>query len=96
MPVWPANVDVQFPDAQLLSTRNVSPGRVTDFVFGGLNYQVEHHLFPSMPRSHFAAARMLVKAFCADNDLPYAECGARSVYRIVLAELPRIRRAELV
>ena len=94
MPIWAAGVELQFLERQLLSSRNVSPGRLTDFVFGGLNYQVEHHLFPSMPRSHFSAARVLVKAFCTGNGLPYAESKLISVYRMVLSELPRVGRAE--
>ena len=40
---------------------------------GGLNYQIEHHLFPSMPRPHLAAARRLVREHCRSHDVPYTE-----------------------
>ena len=95
MALWPAHASPSFMERQLLSSRNVSPSRVADFLFGGLNYQVEHHLFASMPRNHFAAARKLVKAFCAEQGLPYAESGALTAYRAVVAELPRLGRLQL-
>lgn len=95
MPVWPADASLSFLERQLLSSRNVSPGPLVTFVFGGLNYQVEHHLFASMPRNHFAAARTLVRDFCVAQGLPYAESGVLAVYRTVLAELPRLGQLEL-
>ena len=54
---------MSFLERQVLSSRNVLPHPVTDFVFGGLNYQIEHHLFPTMPRVHFRRARTIVKRF---------------------------------
>jgi fatty acid desaturase len=90
MPVWSGGAAPTFLERQLASSRNVAPGWIADFVFGGLNYQIEHHLFPSMPRNHFASARVLVKTFCRQRGLPYTECGVASVYRLILAELPRL------
>ncbi|MEK8169134.1 fatty acid desaturase [Streptomyces sp. M19] len=40
---------------QVLTSRNVRGGALTDWFLGGLNYQIEHHLFPSMPRPTCAA-----------------------------------------
>jgi fatty acid desaturase len=65
---------------------------VWDFVFGGLNYQIEHHLFPSMPRVHLGRARAIVKPFCLDRGLAYQEMGAFASYGLVLAELRRVSR----
>jgi fatty acid desaturase len=90
MPTWPADAPLTFAERQVLSSRNVRPNPVADFVFGGLNYQIEHHLFPSMPRSNFAAARRLVKPFCERHGLEYSETGAFASYRRVLAELRRV------
>jgi fatty acid desaturase len=92
MPIWAGRPDMSFLERQLSSSRNVLPHPIVDFVFGGLNYQIEHHLFPSMPRTHFSAARALVKPFCAANQLPYTECGVVEVYREVLAAAPRVGR----
>src|SRR5262249_9140462 len=74
---------------QLLTTRNVRPGVVVDLLFGGLNYQIEHHLFPAMPRPHLRRARDIVRRFCREHDLPYRESGIGSVYAEVLAGLHR-------
>jgi fatty acid desaturase len=94
MPVWPADAPRTFLDRQVGGSRNVRPHPITDFVFGGLNYQIEHHLFPSMPRSHFSAARAMVRPFCAEHGLTYTECGVVEVYRVLLAELPRLGHPE--
>src|SRR5690348_18252302 len=40
-------------------------------MLGGLNYQIEHHLFPSMPRPNLRRVQGLVRDFCAATDLGY-------------------------
>ena len=92
MPIWPAGAAPGFLERQVLSSRNLRPHPVVDFVFGGLNYQIEHHLFPSMPRVHLARARAIVKPFCLERGLPYAEMGVLASYRLVLSELQRVGR----
>ncbi|MBS2964857.1 acyl-CoA desaturase [Actinocrinis puniceicyclus] len=72
---------------QVLSSRNVRGGPVTDWVLGGLNYQIEHHLFPSMPRVNLKRARPLVRAFCAERGISYRECSAFDSYRQALRHL---------
>ncbi|EJW70593.1 hypothetical protein WUBG_18501, partial [Wuchereria bancrofti] len=56
---------------QLYTTRNMRPGILIDWLWGGLNYQIEHHLFPSMPRHNLKMVMPLVKEFCTENNLPY-------------------------
>jgi hypothetical protein len=56
---------------QLFTTRNMRPGLFIDWLWGGLNYQIEHHLFPTMPRHNLEKVMPMVKAFCAENNLPY-------------------------
>ncbi|MEU3449841.1 acyl-CoA desaturase [Streptomyces thermolilacinus] len=72
---------------QVLTSRNIRGGAVTDWLLGGLNYQIEHHLFPSMPRPHLRLAQPLVRAHCRDLGLPYTETGALDSYRQVLGHL---------
>jgi fatty acid desaturase len=93
MPTWPTGTPLTFLERQVLSSRNVAPNPVWDFVFGGLNYQIEHHLFPTMPRCNLAQARALVKPFCAKRGLAYTEMGALASYGLVLRELRRVGRA---
>ncbi len=80
---------LDFVRLQVLSTRNVRPGRIVDYLFGGLNYQIEHHLFPRMPRPHLRAARRIVRRFCRDRGIPYRERGALGAYAEVFASLHR-------
>ena len=57
---------------------------------GGLNYQIEHHLFPSMPRPHLAKARVIVKDYCKTLDVPYTETTLLQSYGIVIEYLNRV------
>jgi fatty acid desaturase len=73
MPVLSEQDELDFLRRQVLTSRNVRGGRLVDFVLGGLNYQIEHHLFPSLPRPSLRHARPLVRAFCLEHGLPYCE-----------------------
>jgi fatty acid desaturase len=75
---------------QILTSRNLRSSRFTDFMYGGLNYQIEHHLFPSMPRVNLRRVRPLVKDFCEKYDIPYAEVTVRESYRQVAAHLATV------
>ncbi len=58
---------------QISSTRNITPSGTIFFLYGGLNYQIEHHLFTSMSRFKLADARVLVREFCKDKGITYHE-----------------------
>jgi fatty acid desaturase len=87
MPVIEAGQELDHLHKQVLTSRNVRGGLVLDHVFGGLNHQIEHHLFPAMPRPSLRRAQGLVRAFCAEHDLPYTRTGALDSYRQVLGHL---------
>ena len=87
MPVMSEDEKVDFLRRQVLTSRNVRGGLLTDFALGGLNYQVEHHLFPSMPRPSLRHAQAPVRAFCARHGLPYSETGLLASYAQVLRHL---------
>jgi fatty acid desaturase len=72
---------------QVLTTRNVRGGPVVDIVLGGLNYQIEHHLFPSMPRPNLRHAQRVVQRFCDRYGVTYEETSAFASYRQVLRHL---------
>jgi fatty acid desaturase len=59
----------------------VTGGRFTNLLLGGLNYQIEHHLFPTMPRPNLAPAQSMIRAFCIESDLGYREDGLVGSYR---------------
>ncbi len=72
---------------QVLTSRNVRGGRFIDVFLGSLNYQIEHHLFPSMPSPNLRRAQPLVRAFCRDHQLPYTETTLIDSYRRALGHL---------
>jgi len=60
-----------FVRSQLASTRNVAGGWFNDWFTGGLNRQIEHHLFPTLPRHNLHKAQKLVVALCSKHGLFY-------------------------
>ena len=58
-----------------------------DLLLGGLNYQIEHHLFPNMPRPNLRHAQPLVRAFCAHHGLPYVEASLFGSYAQAIRHL---------
>ena len=73
MPVIETASEAGFARRQVVTARNISGGRLTAFMLGGLNYQIEHHLFPSMPRPNLRLVQGLVRDFCTATDLGYSE-----------------------
>jgi len=84
MPIVPAETRLDFLDKQVLTSRNVSGGWWMTALMGGLNYQIEHHLFPSMPRPHLHRARALVRQHCREHDVRYTETSLREALTIVV------------
>ncbi|WP_245568694.1 fatty acid desaturase family protein [Nocardia concava] len=93
MEVLSADDTTDFLRRQVLTSRNVRGSRLTDTAFGGLNYQIEHHLFPSMPRPNLRRAQPMVRQFCAELGVPYAETGLLDSYRHALHHLDTVGRA---
>jgi fatty acid desaturase len=83
MPVWAKDAQISFLERQVLGSRNVTSHPVWDFVFGGLNYQIEHHLFPNMPRVNFKRARAIVKPYVQARGLDYLEVGPLTSYLMI-------------
>ena len=92
MPILPASDNTDFLRRQVLTSRNVNGSWLTDFALGGLNYQIEHHLFPSMPRPNLRRAQTLVAAFCADLEIPYAQTSLPDSYAQALGHLATVGR----
>jgi len=90
MPIIPADTKLDFFSRQVRTSRNITGRLWPTVLMGGLNYQIEHHLFPSMPRPHLARARQLVKAHCKDLDVPYTEVSLARSYGTVISYLNRV------
>ncbi len=76
MPMLPDDLRKDFVCEQVVTARNVrTPLRIFDILYGGLNYQIEHHLFPTMPQRNLRQARAVVREFCMEKGIPYYETG---------------------
>lgn len=97
MPVLDGKVNEDFLRKQVLTSRNVHSNWFTHYMYGGVNLQIEHHLFPGIPRNKLRASQEIVKSFCEAKKVPYMETGAFQSYWIVLQylhELGATQRAE--
>ena len=87
MPILAPETELDHLRQQVLTSRNVIPNPVVDYMYGGLNYQIEHHLFPNMPCNRLKDARPVVRAFCADHGVAYHETGFWRSNREILGYL---------
>jgi fatty acid desaturase len=90
MPILPHDSKVDFLRRQVLTSRNIKGNWVMDSYMGGLNYQIEHHLFPNMPRPHLARAQEIVKEYCDTHRILYTETSLLGAYGIVTEYLNRV------
>ena len=84
------NSQLDFLRRQVLTARNVKANPLTDFWYGGLNYQIEHHLFPNMPRNKLREAQKIVRVFCQNRSVSYCEESVLQSYRGVLQSLHQV------
>jgi fatty acid desaturase len=90
MPISKEGEEMDWLHRQILTARNVRGHPLTDFLYGGLNYQIEHHLFPTMPRNRLRRAQQVVRRFCERQGIAYHEVGPIGSFREVLKDLHRI------
>lgn len=90
MPQLPHESKVDFLRRQVLTSRNVRGGTFMDTFMGGLNYQVEHHLFPNMARPNLRKAQEITKEYCQTHNILYTETTLFESYGIVIAYLNRV------
>jgi fatty acid desaturase len=90
MPVIAHDARLDFFSKQVRTSRNIGGGWWATWLMGGLNYQIEHHLFPNMPRPHLSRAREIVMDQCRTLDVPYTETTLWKSYGIVISYLNRV------
>jgi fatty acid desaturase len=87
MPMLTGEEEADYLRRQVLTSRNVRGNPVVDYLLGGLNYQIEHHLFPSMPRPSLRRAQPLIRAYCQQLHVPYLETTLLGSYAQALRHL---------
>ncbi|MBX3099751.1 MAG: acyl-CoA desaturase [Salinibacterium sp.] len=93
MPILPRDSKVDFLRRQVLTSRNIKGGHVMNHFMGGLNYQIEHHLFPSMPRPHLRRAGEITREYCESRGIEYTSVGLGSAYAAVVRYLNEVGRS---
>jgi fatty acid desaturase len=92
MPILSQADRSDFLRRQVLTSRNVRGGWLTDMALGGLNYQIEHHLFPSMPRPALRRSQPLIMEYCRQSGLPYCQASLVGSYAQALRYLADVGR----
>ncbi|MFC9912417.1 fatty acid desaturase family protein [Streptomyces sp. NPDC127197] len=87
MPMIEEGMRLDFLRRQVLTSRNVRGGVLIDVFMGGLNYQIEHHLFPSMPTPALGRAQVITERYCAELGIPYHQTGLLASHREALRHL---------
>ena len=82
--------DEDFLRKQVLTSRNVTGGPLIDAALGGLNYQIEHHLFPAMPTPNLRKAQPIVEAYCRQAGVSYEQTSLVESYRQALRFLHEV------
>ncbi len=75
MPALQAGHGRSISEQQVVGSRNVRCLAVFDWFFGGLNFQIEHHLLPDCPGPRLRELAAITRPLCAENGLPYREEG---------------------
>ena len=90
MPLLAKDTRMDFLRRQVLMSRNISGPRPVDWFMGGLNFQIEHHVFPSMPSPNLRKVQPLVREFCNTRGIHYTETTMLRSYGIVIRYLNRV------
>mmetsp|Transcript_9633 Transcript_9633/g.21365 ORF Transcript_9633/g.21365 Transcript_9633/m.21365 type:complete len:463 (+) Transcript_9633:61-1449(+) len=90
MAVYPADQRPDFWKLQVSTTRNVTSNWFVDWFCGGLQYQVDHHLFPMLPRHNLAKVHTLVESFCKEQGVTYHEASIYEGTVEVLSHLAEV------
>ncbi len=99
MPLLPPDGHLDFFRKQVVTARNIRGKVWPATLLGGLNYQIEHHLFPNMARPRLAKTRELVMEYCRVNDVTYTEmsfwrANVHVAQRVAVDDEERIGREE--
>ncbi|MBK7873100.1 MAG: acyl-CoA desaturase [Saprospiraceae bacterium] len=75
VPVQPKNeIEDEWAIHQLSTTANfATKNKIITWLVGGLNYQIEHHLFPQISHIHYPAISKIIKEACAEYGIRYIE-----------------------
>ena len=65
--------DFSWIELQMRGSRSLKGGKIIHWFYGGLNTQIEHHLFPKAPRFNLLKVQEMTKKFAEKYNIPYFE-----------------------
>ncbi len=92
MPLVKKGAKMSFLEQQVVTARNIKPGFFTDFLYMGLNYQIEHHLFPNCPRNKLGMLTPYVKRMCRKVNISYTVDDVLTVHKDIVRKLHAVSR----
>lgn len=90
MPLVAEDAKIDFFERQVLTSRNIRSTWLTDNLMGGLNFQIEHHLFPSMARPHLKQAGQITRQYCDEKNIHFTETGLFASYGEIIRYLNKV------
>ena len=94
MPQLKKGLKLSFVEHQIITSRNIYGHWLTDYMYLGLNYQIEHHLFPNCPRNKLHLLTPLIKKFCQKYRLAYTSMSFLDSNRFILSELNAVSQTK--
>ncbi|KAI8923023.1 fatty acid desaturase-domain-containing protein [Entophlyctis helioformis] len=83
---------MEFYEISIRTGRNVDPTHFNNWFTGGLNYQIEHHMFPTIPRNNLKYVAPIVEDICKRHNIPYHTTSFGAGMVEVVARLGSIAR----
>ncbi len=88
--LWTKHEKQEWAVHQISSTANFgTSSKFLHWLLGGLNFQIEHHLFPRVSHIHYPAISLLVKEACKESNIVYHEY--TSMFKAVIAHILHLR-----
>lgn len=81
---------LDFLRRQVLTSRNVASHPIVNYWYGGLNFQIEHHLFPTMPAGNLPQAQKIIAQYCVQRQVSYHVTSVWQSYREILGYLHEV------
>jgi fatty acid desaturase len=92
MPLIKNAQDFSFFEHQVVTSRSITNHSIWNRLFGGLNYQIEHHLFPQVPSHRLGKVQAIVRKHFAHHHIAYAELTWSQAIHSIASHLRNISR----
>lgn len=92
MPILEGADDLSFLEKQVRTSRNIKSGILLNYIFGGLDCQIEHHLFPQASRKNLLRIRSIVKEYCIQHNVPYRDESIAAAWKGIFKYLDTMGR----